>query len=250
MTPALILTLLQDALTPVVAAEKGRLFVSETPEETLSLLAVTPKQWRAILQWQGHDGDESTYGSSKVGKIGLIIQTARGLRADRGADAHQSPAGGEEKPILQLVAITGQWLRSLIFRDDSGQLRDDVQHHRSNGRHQAITEIGGDWLTIDDVQHREYQTLFSLRYTDNSIDGDFEAILLALSLPNGAVTRAELAGDGTTLAFSDATISTVYLAHLNGIALGPDRVTLDGDTATFTTPPQADDTILLVGAIS
>ena len=250
MTPDLILSSLEDALRPLVVAEGGALFVSETPEETISLLSVSPKQWRCILQWASHQGDADTYGSSKVGEVSIILQCAKGLRVDRGADAHRPPVTApEQRPILPLVALTGQWVRSITFLDGEGALRDDVQHGRSAGRRQLFTEIGGGWLAIDDVQRREYQTTFSLRYSDLSAEIDPEAVVIALQLPTASIVRREIQGDGITLAFVHADIRRVYMAYLNGQALGADRVTLSGSIATFTTPPQPGDTIMLLGAL-
>jgi hypothetical protein len=169
MTPALLLRNLEDALRPLVTAEKGTVFVCETPEETLSLLANKPGAFRCLIQWMGHDGDPSTYGSSKTGRIAVILQTARGLRDDRGADAHRAPAApgsGGERPILELVSLVNTFVRSLTYLDDEGQLRDDIEHHRAAGRHQCFTEIGGDWLEIEGVALRQYQTNFSIRYTE------------------------------------------------------------------------------------
>lgn len=171
MTPALLLTSLEEALRPQVEGERGAVYVSEHPEETLSLLGNKPGGFRCILQWLGHDGDAATYGSSKVGRIAVILQTARGLREDRGSDAHRPTAvagGAGEKPILELVSIVNTFVRGLRFLDDEDQLRDDVEHHRSNGRHQCFSEIGGDWLEVEGIGLRQYQTNFSIRYTETS----------------------------------------------------------------------------------
>jgi hypothetical protein len=241
-------------MLPLVRAESGTLHVSETPDETLSLLGLKPAAWRCILQWQGHDGDAATYGSSKVGRIAIIIQTARGMRADRGADAHKAPVvpgAANERPILELVSLVGQWVRSLLFQDGEGQLRDDIEHIKSNGRRQCFSELSGDWLEFEDVDlpARQYQTTFSIRYADAATEDDVEVILIATQTTMASIVQREIPGDGERLAFSHADIRRVYIAFLNGVAVPLSEVSLSGPTATFTVAPQPGDTVMLLGAL-
>lgn len=61
--------------------------------------------------------------------------------------------------------------------------------------------------------------------------------------------RREIAGNGTRVAFTHPDLRRVRMAYLNGQALGADRVTFDGNTATFSAPPQSGDTVLLLGTL-
>jgi len=169
MTPAVLLREIEDSLRPLVQGEGGELDVGETPEDTLSLLGVSPSNFRVILQWAGHDGDGATYGSSRVGRIAVIVQAAKGMRVDRGADLHRpAPADPTKLPFLELVAKVNAFIRSLVFLDSEGQLVDDIEHIKSRNRRQCFTELGGDWLEIEGVALRQYQTNFSLRYADTA----------------------------------------------------------------------------------
>ena len=248
MTPALILKSLEDALAPLVTAEKGELSVSDTPQSTLELLTNSPAKWRCILQWAGHNGDEETYGSSKVGEVALIIQVAKGLQADRGADAHRSRSEGR-RPILELVSLINNWVRGIVFLDEEGGLLDDVDTHCSGSTKQVFTEGGGDWLEVEGVELRQYRTTHSLRYADRSFDDETRSIVIAIETPVAEILRVEFAGDGARTVFSNpGAIRRVYMVYLNGQAVSAEDVSLDAAEATFTTAPRAGDTIMLLGA--
>lgn len=246
MTPALILTSLEDALKPLVAAEKGILDVSETPNDTLALLCKSPNKWRCILQWAGHDGDEDTHGTSKTGSVAVIIQAAKGLQLDRGADAHRS-RGDDARPILELVSLVNNWIRGILFTDEEGELLTDVQTYKGKSHRQVFVEGSGDWLEIEGVEIRQYRTTHTLRYADRQVDDEARSVVIAIETPVANIVRLEIAGDGERTAFSDPAIRRVYLAFLNGQAIGDDA-SLAGPTVTFTTPPQPGDTVMLLGA--
>lgn len=174
MTPALLISSLEDALRPLITGAQGQLFVSETPEETISLLAAKPDGFRTILQWQGEDGDTDTHGTSALARISVVLQTPRGLQVDRGADAHRSPEGGAP-PILALSDKVKKFLFGLVYTDasegmEAGALRADVQHHRSKGRRQCFAFLSGDWLEIEGVDLRQYEMTFSIRYSSRADD--------------------------------------------------------------------------------
>lgn len=166
MTPALLISALAESLEPAVAAMGGRLSVCETPEDTLGLLAVSPERWRCVVQWGGEDGDDATLGTSSEARVVVIVQTPRGKRADRGADAWREAPGRNARPILELVDFAKRHLFSLAFTDDEqpGELRADVHHSRSNGRAQCFRFVGGDWLEIEGVEIRQYEMTFAIRY--------------------------------------------------------------------------------------
>lgn len=167
MTPALLIHSLEESLRPLVEGERGSLSISETPEETISLLAHKPDGFRCILQWAGEDGDADTHGTSAVARIAIILQTPRGLRADRGADAHRR-LNDDAKPILELSETLKKHLFGLVFVDETaevvGTLRPDVEHYRSAGRRQCFRFESGDWLEIDGIDLRQYSMTFTIRY--------------------------------------------------------------------------------------
>ena len=172
MTPPRLLHLLAAQLDGPVAAEGGRLHVCGTPDDTLELLAVSPEGWRAVLQWQGHDPLPDTRGTGKTGRFAIVVQTARGLRADRGADAWRPPedadpeadAPGANKSTLALATYVAGLARACVFLDEAAEPLPDVLHHRVKGRLQAVGELGGDWLEIDGLSARQYQTNFEVSY--------------------------------------------------------------------------------------
>ena len=61
-----------------------------------------------------------------------------------------------------------------------------------------------------------------------------------------AVQR-EIEADGESSIFSHADIGKIYAVFLNGIQQGESQVTIDGETATFITPPQEGDEVTLLG---
>lgn len=175
MTPSLLLTSLDSALRPLIEAERGVLHVSESPEETISLLSVKPDGFRAVLQWQGEDGDDDTHGTSALARIAIVLQVARGLRADRGADAHR-PADGivDAKPILHLSDSIKKFLFGLVFVDEEaeeeGTLRSDIEHYKSGAKRQCFRFLSGDWLEIEGLEMRNYNMVFSIRYASRADD--------------------------------------------------------------------------------
>lgn len=175
MSPALLLRTVEDALRPLIEAERGVLHVSETPEETISLLSVKPDGYRAILQWQGEDGDDSTFGTSSLARLAIVLQVARGLRADRGADAHRAADGVvDAKPILELASSVKKHILNFLFVDEEaeeeGALRADIEHIKSKDRTQCFRFLSGDWLEIEDLESRQYNQTFSIRYALRDAD--------------------------------------------------------------------------------
>ena len=92
MNAPTILASLEAYLKPLIAEEGGTLEICGTVEDTLARLAQSPGRWRVLLQWQREEALGSTRTAVEM-RFLVIIQQARGMGIDAGADMHKDRAG-------------------------------------------------------------------------------------------------------------------------------------------------------------
>lgn len=112
MTSDRIFNAIAGYLSPKVVADKGVFAVSETVAETMGMLAASPASWRCILQWQREDDVSGARGVMQA-KFLVIVQQAKGLQIDKGADVTVSSAGKDA--LLKRFNTVAGWVRGLRF---------------------------------------------------------------------------------------------------------------------------------------
>ena len=163
MTPALLLRTLEDILGPVVASESGVLEVAATPDDALGLLRTSPDRWRAILQWGGSTAKAGTRGTAHTGRLEFVVQTPKGLSRNQGKEVYRATASGG-LPLLDRVEQLNSWVRAIRWYED-----DDLETHRNDVDCRGAQETNGEWLQIDGVPVRSYQTTFDLGYANRTV---------------------------------------------------------------------------------
>lgn len=168
MTPALLLRVIEDALTPAVTAAGGRLHVASDPDHVVELLtAGTPTGWRAILAYAGETAakDIDAPGIREL-QLTLTIQAARGLTLKPGAATHRPTAAGRDS-LLDLASQGDRW-----FAGFTGTTYGDVDSR--------FHFVSRQWLEIEGHALRQLLTTYSIRIAaDRPAAGD----ILTLAFP-------------------------------------------------------------------
>jgi len=151
-----------------VDALGGTVEVSGTPEQTWSMLENSTQRWRLIVQ----PGAEEMLHRGTVCRqdIFFVIQTTRGLQADRGADVFTRRATGGaagSKSVMELKDEVRKLVASVRFVTEAGDYSQQFEDYKVNGGHLWVTRCG--WLG-DDGNNTEpvrnfqltAQTLFTL----------------------------------------------------------------------------------------
>lgn len=159
MTSWQLLRALQDALQPVIEADKGTLVVAHDVNQYLDTLASSPSRWRAILGFEREEsfGDQGGQRGGLVhGTFFATVQMHKDFSIRSGDDFAKSRTG--EPPILvrseQLVAM----IRGCTFPDE----RTDVDHEF------GFLFVGREWVEQTDgdkMLHRSLQARLTLGYT-------------------------------------------------------------------------------------
>ena len=110
MTADRLFNRLATYLRAKVEANGGIFAPSETVAETMGMLAVSPVKWRCILQWQRED-DTGARGEMAM-KLLVIVQQAKGLDVDKGADVTITKAGGKDALLKRFHQVAG-WVRAI-----------------------------------------------------------------------------------------------------------------------------------------
>ncbi|NBW10990.1 MAG: hypothetical protein EBR82_23465 [Caulobacteraceae bacterium] len=93
-----------------MTAAGGTLDLSETPSDTLSQLKAGPSRWRVILQWLRETALGETRSVSDLSFL-VIVQQARGLSVQPGADVQTTRAG--DAALLAQFHRVVSWVRAL-----------------------------------------------------------------------------------------------------------------------------------------
>lgn len=109
----ILLQAIEDAVKPIITAEKGLTRIACDPAETLILLGNAPQKWRVIIALDGEAsiGGKSVVGSSET-TIVTIVQMPVGLAFDSSKDVHRSRGDGSPS-ILELAELTRSIMRGL-----------------------------------------------------------------------------------------------------------------------------------------
>lgn len=102
-------------LQPLVEADQGVFSPSETVADTMAMLAASPTRWRCILQWQREDDVPNARGVMQA-KFLVIVQQARGLQVEKGADITLSKDGKDA--LLKRFNKVAGWVRGLRFSNE------------------------------------------------------------------------------------------------------------------------------------
>lgn len=148
LTPDAMMTSLQRALEPLVAEAGGVLAVAADPEDALGMLAVAPLRWRLVLVFAGHGDHPEARAGVATAKLACIVQRAKGLPVNNGADA--TDARGTLPGLLALVSTVSQWVRAVSFPADCNV---DVA---------GFAQTGSNALVLDNPATRQHQIDFAI----------------------------------------------------------------------------------------
>lgn len=154
MTSARILLALKSYLEPLTTANGGVFELSGTPQGTLELLKAAPVKWRCILQWQREDQVGSS--SAMIMRYLIVVQQAKGLSVDRGADVQTGRAG--DPAILSRLTQVCDWLRAA-----------KLEHHQIDSS--DMNPRSKYWLIDDSFPSRQAAAEFSLAYGCDPVEG-------------------------------------------------------------------------------
>lgn len=108
-----LLQAVEDALSPLVVANKGQTDISCDPAQTLDLLANAPQKWRVLLALDAENSiEEKSVTGASATTIVAIVQAGIGLNFDPKRDIHRSRAGGSPS-LLELAEAVRSWVRGL-----------------------------------------------------------------------------------------------------------------------------------------
>ena len=147
--PDQILAWLAAALAPLVESEKGRLDVAGDPQAALEMLATAPAGWRVVLIFSGHGPSADGSPDNGAYRFAAVVQRARGLDAANGGDVWAETARG--RSLLGLVSLVSRWIRA-------GEL-DEARDAFTTG---FFIQTGGQWLTLETPETRQYQLDFEI----------------------------------------------------------------------------------------
>jgi hypothetical protein len=148
-----ILTSLDAHLRPLIAAQGGTLEICGTIEDTLARLAQAPGKWRVILQWQREEALGSTRTAVEL-RFLAIVQQAKGMSIDAGADMHKERAG--DPALLARVNLIRDLIRAVRW-----------QHPEIDGTGPQLRATT--WLTDPRLPTRQVSIEFSLQMGLDSI---------------------------------------------------------------------------------
>lgn len=115
MTSDRIFNALAAHLASQAQAARGIFARSETVAETMGMLAAAPLSWRCILQWQREDDMSHARGVMRV-RFLVIVQQAKGLGIDKGADVTVSTDGRDA--LLKRFHQVAGWVRGIRFTNE------------------------------------------------------------------------------------------------------------------------------------
>jgi hypothetical protein len=146
---AAILRYLEAALAPLVQANGGECLVAADEDTAIGMLAMAPRAWRVVLQYDGRGEQESARLAISPWRFVVWVQAAKGLPVKPGNDVHQARAGGAP-PMLDLVDAVDGWTRALDFSQVPG-----VQCP-------GARSTGGAWVSLESDRARQHRLSFEL----------------------------------------------------------------------------------------
>lgn len=103
------------ALTPLVATLSGSVEIFVTPHDALQKLDTTPERLRVLVGFGGGQNFGSN-GSAEKTTLNVIVQGARGLSFDPGADALRGTT--TKAALLDQIEQIIAWVRAIRFYAD------------------------------------------------------------------------------------------------------------------------------------
>jgi len=111
-----ILTDIENALRPLIEADGGRLDVASDIDDALEQLSHSPKGWRVVLLWDGHQSHpEGRRGMSRAG-VTTFLQMNTGMT--KKSIVHRPGAGGRAAFLTRMETLS-KWCRALRWPGDS-----------------------------------------------------------------------------------------------------------------------------------
>jgi len=153
MNASTIFASLEAHLRPLIAAQGGTLEICGTVEDTLARLAQAPGKWRVILQWQREEALGSTRTAVEL-RFLAIVQQAKGMGIDAGADMHKERAG--DPALLTRMELVRNLIRAVRW-----------QHPEIDGTGPQLRSTT--WLTDPRFPTRQVNIEFSLQIGLDSI---------------------------------------------------------------------------------
>lgn len=113
-----LLIALENALTPLCVANKGKLQVAKSLEHARTMLGTAPKSWTLILHLEGYTGHPQSSHGMTYYRIATVIQQNEGMQIEPGNAVHRSSAA--DVAFLERVEQVSAWMRSFKIPDGNG----------------------------------------------------------------------------------------------------------------------------------
>lgn len=186
-----LLRSLEDHLSPLIAADGGRLDVADSEVDALEMLVAggPPGRYRVVMVPMGGAASEADeLAGITEDTVALYVQTHRGLGATSGQGLHRDRPGGSVA-FLTLKDALIRWVRSLYLNDA------EVGGWTDGGRFEFRR---WDWARMDKEPIRAAVLEFAIHY---ALDDPAAAVLNVT--PTGAVAGGVLAWqDGVGLTYT------------------------------------------------
>lgn len=162
MTSASILAAVEDALKPLIEADKGMVSVAETEEDALQMLSEGPERWSVILCLDGDKPAEDwDYGGWVSGRLVAYVQAPKGTEINRGRSINRESVRGTPAFFTRLHWIIRKIRGLSLIATDI-----DVR---------GFEYLGWDWLRYDgQAAFRTAKASFDLHFAhdDPATDPD------------------------------------------------------------------------------
>lgn len=134
-----ILRDLENALRPLIEADKGQIEVAGDLDDALKMLTVDPKSWRIILLWDGHLPQSNA--REGFGKAGLttFLQMGKGMATN--LPVHRDSSSGRVAFLVRMEKLS-KWCRALRWPAD-----DLITNYESNIDPAGLVLEDSSWVT-------------------------------------------------------------------------------------------------------
>lgn len=117
MTFDQLINAVESSITPLIAAEGGKIEVAENLEQARAALVTGPKKWRVILHWEGYGDHEKARQGMTNHQLATVIQAPRGLPVSQ-AITKDRPNGN--KAFSHYLELVSYWMRAMRFPNGTG----------------------------------------------------------------------------------------------------------------------------------